>query len=430
MKKIHLLLIGFGLLAPSLLLAQAAQQAKQPLKPVVKRLFATSTESDITLHWKLSSVENLGNIQLYRKAYAMPIAWQQPKTKKIDRGLLIAELKPGQSEFTDTHAQAGYYYYYRLVLQDKQLKESEPSPPALAVLQDKTPPQPVANISIQPGGDKQFQIRWQASPSGDVVAYRLYRASLQGPPRLIRIINLQKRGQKRFDQRLDFHGNPSFVYRYFIAAVDGSGNVSKLSDAVQLRMPDSVPPKPPALLTATQQNDLVELQWQAGRENDLLGYRVYRRSARPGESFKPLHKQLLTVNHFSDHGARPLRAYYYRVAAVDRFGNESKATPGILFRSTRFSETIEPPAPVALAQNSQGQPVLSWRAGKSPIAGYLVMRSDGGDFITVSGLLKKTGFVDRAARRGLSYRYQVLALSPTGQRSKPSVTLLWRGGKR
>ncbi len=431
-----LLLAGLTLLAPVMSLAQSApikQQPKQALKPVVKRLFASSTEQAITLHWTLSSTQNLNTIQLYRKAYEMPIRLERPnpdKPAKIDRGLLVAELKPGQSEFTDTRAQAGYYYYYRLVLQDKQLLESEPSPPALAVLQDKMPPQPVAKISLQPNGDKQFKISWQASPSSDVVAYRLYRASLQGQPHVIRIFNLQKRGQKRFVKRLDFRGNASFVYRYFIAAVDGSGNVSKLSDAAQLRMPDHAAPKPPALLTATQKNNRVELQWQAGRENDLQGYRVYRRPDQVGKPFKPLHKQLLTDNHFSDRSAQPLQPYYYRVAAVDRYGNESEATPGILFRTTRFSVPVQPPQRVALAKNRKGIPVLSWRASKQPVAGYLVSRSDGGEFITVSGLLHKPGFVDRSARRGLAYRYQVQALSSSGQRSAPSATLLWRGGKR
>ena len=79
------------------------------------------------------------------------------------------------------------------------------------------------------------------------------------------------------------------------------------------------------------------LLWEAGREPDLAGYRVWRRVAGKG-IFEPLTARPVAENTYSDGAAAPGVRYEYAVSAVDKAGNESA-------RSAAVSEILKEPRP-------------------------------------------------------------------------------------
>jgi len=410
----------------------SADEKTLTVASIVKHLFAKSNEKNIELQWQIDASQQLKNIRLYRKDYALPIRREKPvKGTLVNSGQLIAELKPVQKAFIDTNVTAGYYYYYRLELVNEDGSKGKLSSPAIASLKDKVPPQPPLLQAIKALDDKQFKISWQASDSIDVVAYRIYRATLKGQPQIIKIVNLKTHTNKNFSEILQHSGQVEFEYRYAIAAVDAAGNVSAQSDFKFLRMPDHIAPRTPSLLTANQKQKNIILEWLPNRENDLQGYRVYRRENKAGSLFKPLHKTLLKKTQFIDKHIKPLRAYVYRVAAVDDFANESKASRGVLIRSTSFNSSLAAPKNVSITVSKKHYPVLRWQPvyNNSPIK-YVVQRSAGDQFINVSGLLNKAKFIDHKVESGNAYQYRVQAVNQQGRYSLPSTAVLWTGGKK
>ncbi len=413
--------------------APAWAQEKSSVTPVFKQLFAQSSDTQITLRWKIDHADKLSLIRLYRKAYPLPLpAFKVNKGKdaSIDKGELIAELKAGETRFVDKGVEAGHYYSYRIQLVNEQQPDGKLSAPAIAALKDKEPPRPPVLKSLTALDENQVEIRWQPSPSKDVVAYRIYRATQKGQPRIILRVDAHQGSQKIVKEVFVHRGNAEFEYRYALAAVDGAGNVSQKTGYKSLRMPDNIPPRPPSLLQARQKPGQLVLQWRASRENDIAGYRVYRRNANNKSSFTPVHKGLLDSNTFTDKSIRPLQGYYYRVAAVDRFSNESRATRGVLVRTSAFNTTPSAPESLRVNRNKQGLPHLRWR--KSDVgthAGFVVQRSDGRGFKTVSGLLRDVSFIDRSIRPDHAYRYRVRAIDTSGRYSPASNIVIWAGGK-
>ncbi|MGD0783225.1 MAG: hypothetical protein ABSA30_10255, partial [Candidatus Aminicenantales bacterium] len=109
------------------------------------------------------------------------------------------------------------------------------------------------------------------------------------------------------------------------------------SPAVTVTPVDVFPPAVPSGLTAAAGGNVIMLLWDAGREPDLAGYRVWRREAGHGE-FKPLTDRPIAENAYSDAAAAPGVLYEYAVSAVDKAGNESA-------RSAAVSEILKEPRP-------------------------------------------------------------------------------------
>jgi fibronectin type 3 domain-containing protein len=78
----------------------------------------------------------------------------------------------------------------------------------------------------------------------------------------------------------------------------------------------------------------IELRWDAGREPDVAGYRVYRRSlAEP--QFRLLTQQLHTRPYYVDAQTSKGVTYYYYVVAVDNSPRANQSLPSEPVEITR-----------------------------------------------------------------------------------------------
>ena len=114
------------------------------------------------------------------------------------------------------------------------------------------------------------------------------------------------------------------TYRYFIrASIESKPQVeSEDSETVEVVPKDVFPPAPPPGLTAISGPGFIALNWEAGREPDLAGYKVWRREAGQAE-FIQVASLLETQSSFSDSEVEKGRKYEYAISALDRSGNES-----------------------------------------------------------------------------------------------------------
>jgi hypothetical protein len=140
-------------------------------------------------------------------------------------------------------------------------------------------------------------------------------------------------------------------YAYFIRAISpGQRGLieSEDSEPVQLTPEDTYPPAAPEPVTLASANGVISLFWPTSPERDVSGYFIYRSDAsdaaepKPGDtgantstSWTKLTPQPITTTTFRDDRVVLGKKYFYRVAAIDRFQNESKP-------SAVVSETANP----------------------------------------------------------------------------------------
>jgi hypothetical protein len=115
------------------------------------------------------------------------------------------------------------------------------------------------------------------------------------------------------------------AYRYVVRACARDSVPcleSDPSEAAEVTPADTFPPARPGGLVAVAGPEAISLSWEPVRDDDVLGYKIYRREAgRPGlEQITP---GPVPGNAYTDATARPGLAYYYAVTACDRAGNES-----------------------------------------------------------------------------------------------------------
>jgi hypothetical protein len=182
-------------------------------------------------------------------------------------------------------------------------------------------------------------------PGASSLAYRVYRAEIesgtQNPPQDISQAKLKTplelAGSSPSTDFRDSHFEFGTPYLYTVRSVaQFGGDLVESADSppVIVTPRDIFPPAAPTgleitVVPATPQVPVyVELSWAISPEGDLAGYSVYRSDAddAPGDRIST---EILPSPAFRDISVLPGRRYYYRVAALDRAGNESPKSPAM-----------------------------------------------------------------------------------------------------
>jgi fibronectin type 3 domain-containing protein len=156
----------------------------------------------------------------------------------------------------------------------------------------------------------------------NVAGYNIYR-SLDAKNFPIVPLNPNPVPAAEFEDK-DFQLDQTYFYR---VAVVGSLQTpypeSESSADIVVATRDIFPPEAPQNLNGAVLNRNVMLLWMAPEDNDVAGYKIYRRME--GEAqFKLLPQQLVTGFSLRDENL-PAGNIYYRVSAIDKHGNEGPA---------------------------------------------------------------------------------------------------------
>ncbi len=225
------------------------------------------------------------------------------------RNTRISDIGPASIGF-----QEGQFYRYAVMAADSSRNVSDTTF-ALIQIPDLTPPNPPAVIYVEGRGVELVNVSWDESPSGDVISYRLYRAEQDGS---FEPLVEQQRLVRRFR---DETVQPGLQYRYAVSAVDSSGNVGemKISEPYHVRSYD--PPRRVRNVQVRTDDQQVHIRWEPVVSGHLAGYRVYRSSIASGV-YEPVFEEIITETEWS--GAITDQRYWFRVKAIDTFGNESR----------------------------------------------------------------------------------------------------------
>lgn len=177
-----------------------------------------------------------------------------------------------------------------------------------------------------------IEIKWKAaegnidgSSPARFKGFNIYRTEKSGLPRRL---NSDLIKSPKYSDR-DFLAGK--VYRYFVrASVTESSPFFESGDSVvtEAQWQDVFPPAPPSGLMSIVAEDYISLTWERNQEEDLAGYRVWRK--KEGEKdYIPLTPEFIAENAFNDTTIEKNTRYDYSVTALDTSGNESQKSENI-----------------------------------------------------------------------------------------------------
>jgi hypothetical protein len=347
---------GFLPLFLSGLMVLASCGKKGPIEPplvrvpqTVERLALVQRGATLLLSWTNPSAYIDGNPL---SGLAEVEIWMVKEDRKAEGGAksmsaqafeskakLLVQLSQDQfAALRSTGAQTGadLTYSYALAEEDfgrkvltfslrvKDLKERASAFAAPVSFEAVTPPAPPKNLRAEVFREH-IRLSWDDIEQDDEVAtsakttgYNVYRSE-EGIAASRLNASLLKTTEFR-DEDFSF----GRTYRYFVRAVlESAPQVeSDNSETAEITAKDIFPPAPPSGVTAIEGSGFIALSWEAGRESDLAGYRVWRRVA--GETDYVLVAGLPgTGSSYSDSKVEKGRKYEYAITALDSAGNES-----------------------------------------------------------------------------------------------------------
>lgn len=232
-------------------------------------------------------------------------------------------------------------------------------------------------------------------------------------------------------------------------ALTGAANVAA---GLAPTTPDKVAPLAPASVKAARGDGRATVNWARNAEADLAGYRVYRSTSTP-VAIDTAHRisgsGLLNGITFTPTGLRNGTKYWFAVTAVDRAGNQSRASAGV---SAVPADTTPPRAPDILgadgygdidlngngvpdAGDDLGENHLSWgpsedddHSTQDNFAGYHVYRATApaGPWARIRSadarVVQDNAYADKGAPIGITAYYRVTAVDTAGNESAPATT--------
>jgi hypothetical protein len=179
---------------------------------------------------------------------------------------------------------------------------------------DAIPPAAPGSLSAtDPGTGGTVTLDWADNTESDLAGYLVFRREASTPFAKLTQTPVMT---SAYNDAAAVNGR---TYTYVVRAVDTSGNVSDPSAEASATPSDVTPPSAPTGLAASGEDGFVTLDWTDNPEQDLAGYRVYRRTV--GGTWTDVGG--IATASFTDTDVTNDVTYEYSVAAVDTTGNES-----------------------------------------------------------------------------------------------------------
>ncbi len=386
-------------------------------------------------------------------------------------------------------------FYYRIRCVDARGNASALSSAAGGHVPDITPPAIPVAVEAE-GRGAGISVLWRPNDEPDIESYAIMRSLCHrgewfppehaqkrgidcGPFAMIAEIShaeavdsARVRGKAVFTDRTVPNGSP-LCYAYWVKARDRSQNLSgswpypsaaERAGIVCQRLRDEIPPPPPVVTAVRALDGRVGIEWISAPSQDLHAFHVYR-SEEERDGFRWIggirieeppapHASLsapyapaapsgcgeiplvphdgMTAGSFIDKSADPRTVYWYRVAAVDKDGNESPLERSVPYSTFTFKKD-GPPAPAIAAVRKTAASCgldISWTPPYDASAhlGFVVFRSptEEGVYRQISPIVAGSSYVDAAIAAGAAYWYKVQAFDADGRPSEISPPMMGR----
>jgi len=230
-------------------------------------------------------------------SYVFPLSGKEFLTKKFIFGLRVKDRKRNKSEFSD------------LVSVEPKILPLPPKGLLFTVYKDR----------IQILWDPPEKNMDQSSPP-NVEGYFIFRADRETQPRRI---NPELIKENKYEDE-DFVFDKAYKYFVRASATDSPPFLqSDDSETLEVLAKDKFAPEAPSGLVSMTGKNYIALSWDDNQEEDLAGYRVWRKEEGE-EEYLLLTTEPVRENTYTDTKVEKNKRYYYSITALDKHGNESK----------------------------------------------------------------------------------------------------------
>ena len=177
---------------------------------------------------------------------------------------------------------------------------------------DTAPPAAAFSLSARSTRDGMASLSWQPSLSRSLALHRVQRKAAAD---FVTVAELPVKTVTWIDTGVE----KGKTYSYRIIEVNGSGVESAPSPVATLTVTSSIPPAPPASLSAELTPKGVSLSWEPSPSADTRGYYVYRAPYK-GAQFTRVTAQPVSGTSWLD--AKGTKDAVYAVSSLDASGNE------------------------------------------------------------------------------------------------------------
>ncbi len=281
--------------------------------------------------------------------------------------------------WTDSLAENGKPYYYRLIGLDFFGEKSIPSDTIEVIGVDKTPPALPNSYQVKVRSEtNDIQVDWEKSIlEDDFYGFVIFRS--EDIKEHYKPLN-KKPLSRKIKSFIDTVAEEGVTYYYSIMVIDKSGNY-KFTPVMSTIIPDKTPPSAPiGVEWSIDKQGVVKLKWAANPEKDVKGYRVFS-SNHPDTDFlsitpKPIHttffQDTITLNRLNE-------KYYYHIVAFDGYYNHSEYSELV---TVQIPDTVKPTSPKHLKYTKTGNSTinLSWNnsTSKDVISQIIYIRNKNG----------------------------------------------------
>ncbi|TAH24640.1 MAG: hypothetical protein EAZ07_09345 [Cytophagales bacterium] len=279
----------------------------------------------------------------------------------------------------------------------------------------------IINVSILQNLGIKIDWEFKKESNKDVLKFKLYAASkAKGPYKILQTAKPEERSLilKQYKP-----------ISYFVIGAVGKDSSENKSTPFLFQAEDSLAPAIPVILTSKiDSNGIVKIYWKKNKEEDLMGYRIFKANALT-DPFINLSSKINADTSFSDSvNLKTLtKKIYYKITALDNH-----------FNSSDFSKLIELTKPDKMPPSSpvwkhylasDTAIVLRWiNSGSADVVGHVLYRSLAGTNewkilskfdTTVSKINQETEYIDRdkSLERGTFYEYAVIAIDDSKNES-------------
>ncbi|MDR1225467.1 MAG: hypothetical protein LBK47_01030 [Prevotellaceae bacterium] len=285
-----------------------------PAKPRVASVVADS--GVITVRWHRNTEKDLAGYQLYRAANGAGSSAYVPINPKPLTDTVFTDKLPFVAK---------NFFYYRLHAIDHAHNRSEPADVVYARMPDVVAPQQPFIKEVKQEGST-LVVEWLPNTDDDLMGYHVRRFEADKEPASAAQVNASLLGRQAF-RFTDRFLSPNVLYKYYLTAVDSSGNASVPSGyyGAQLSRDEGESVGVGQLKAKyNARKKAVELTWEITEDN-AAGYRgcvVYRRAA--DGAFTPLNG-LEKILKYKDSSVTPGERYGYQIRTYTEGGHNARS---------------------------------------------------------------------------------------------------------
>ena len=394
---ISAIMIGHG----SAVTAEA--QAQTPSRPT--GLTATASQGDVQLSWDAPQDNSITHYRIFRRNVSPGV---QETMQRI-----TGNTGSNATSYTDTTAEPGTRYRYKVQAQNAQGRSPRSSP---ANITTPTPPAQVQDVSAtQDDAESPVVITWTSLDAA--ATYQVERettANLSADPIITTVT-----ASSYSDDSTDY--DTEYLYRVRAGNDGGYGQWSNLDRITTHREP-STPAAPARVRLSEETAGSVVVTWQnPPGDTEVNGYRIYRKlvDTNPGEQIGTTDEDTTT---FTDSTVAEETWYTYWVVAHNGVGDSPQSTWQSIETKTQTPGVPEAPDSLTLSEDTAGEVLVEWTAPDDgpEHTGYKVYRAGlTGDASLIATVAATTvSHTDTTVETDTWYRYYVRAYNDAGDGTK------------